>query len=320
MKGVQDDELYLRWLQLGVFSPINRLHSSNSDFMGKEPWKKSYAVNKISEDFLRLRHKLIPYMYSANYRTYKCGEPICMPMYYRYDCDEAYKVKNQYIFGGQLMVCPITNPSDKRFNLASVDVWLPKGRWTDIFNGRIYEGGRTVSMYRDLDSIPVLAPEGAIVPMYKNDRTNDLSLNQPLEIYIWRGNGCFEMYDDDGESMDFEGGKFAITRFELTEKGNDLCLTITPFENVDGILPKQREMTLKFRDILADDVTITLGNEPVVIEMKNVKPVKNESIDDLKNEILTRVQGSNLQKGRAFSKKIPSYIAKAIGEFDAFVK
>jgi alpha-glucosidase (family GH31 glycosyl hydrolase) len=217
MQGVQDDEIYLRWLQLGVFSPINRLHSSNSDFMGKEPWKKSYAVNKISEDFLRLRHKLIPYMYSANYRTHKYGEPICMPMYYRYDVDEAYSAKNQYIFGGQLMVCPITVPTDKKLNLAAVDVWLPEGRWTDIFNGRIYEGGRIVKMYRDLDSIPVLAPAGAIVPMYKNDRSNDLSLEQPLEIHIWRGNGHYEMYDDDGETCNFEDGKFALTHFDLVE-------------------------------------------------------------------------------------------------------
>ena len=128
MLGIQDDELYIRWLQYGVFSPINRLHSSNSDFMGKEPWKRSWSVNAIAEKYLRLRHKLIPYMYSANYRTHVEGEPICMPMYYRYDCKEAYDVKNQYIFGGQMLVCPITKPADKRLNLAEVEVWLPEGR------------------------------------------------------------------------------------------------------------------------------------------------------------------------------------------------
>ena len=78
----------------GVFSPINRLHSSNSEYMGKEPWKKSWAVNKISEEFLRLRHKMIPYLYTANYRTHTFGEPICMPMYYRYDTSEAYEARD----------------------------------------------------------------------------------------------------------------------------------------------------------------------------------------------------------------------------------
>jgi alpha-glucosidase (family GH31 glycosyl hydrolase) len=79
-------------------------------------------VNKISEQFLRLRHKLIPYLYTANYRTHTEGEPICMPMYYRYKDKDAQKPKNQYIFGGQLIVAPITSPADKRTNLACVDV------------------------------------------------------------------------------------------------------------------------------------------------------------------------------------------------------
>ena len=114
MHGIQDDELYLRWLQYGVFSPINRLHSSNSDFMGKEPWKRSWAVEQISNEFLRLRHKLIPYLYTANYRTHMEGTPICMPMYYDYDCDAAYECKNQYMFGSQLLVAPITQPAEKQ--------------------------------------------------------------------------------------------------------------------------------------------------------------------------------------------------------------
>jgi alpha-glucosidase (family GH31 glycosyl hydrolase) len=288
--------------------------------MGKEPWKKSYAVNKISEEFLRLRHKLIPYMYSANYRTHKYGEPICMPMYYRYDVDEAYSAKNQYIFGGQLMVCPITAPTDKKLNLAAVDVWLPEGRWTDIFNGRIYEGGRIVKMYRDLDSIPVLAPAGAIVPMYKNDRSNELSLEQPLEIHIWRGNGHYEMYDDDGETCNFENGKFALTHFDLVENEGKLTLTITPPEQSNGVLPDEREIIVKFRDIIADDVVVMLKNDPVTIEIDNVKPMQNESYEELKNIILTRVQGANSWKEKNFKSKLPEFINSALSEFDALAK
>ena len=168
--------------------------------MGKEPWKKSWTVEQITYQFLRLRHKLIPYMYSANYRTHMEGTPICMPMYYDYDCQDAYDAKDQFIFGGKLLVCPITKPLDKQINLASAKVWLPEGRWTDIFNGRIYQGGQWVTMHRDLDTIPVLAKEGAIVPMYRNAETNDLSLSQPLEIHLWRGNGSYELYEDDGRT------------------------------------------------------------------------------------------------------------------------
>ena len=317
MHGVQDDELYLRWLQYGVFSPINRLHSSNSPYMGKEPWKKSYTVNKISENFLRLRHKLIPYLYTANYRTHTQGEPICMPMYYRYDTPEAYKVKNQYIFGGQLMVCPITKPQDKRLNLSCVNVWLPEGRWTDIFNGRIYQGGKFVKMYRDLDCIPVLAPEGAIVPMYKNDRTNDISLEQPLEIHIWRGNGTYELYEDDGETKAYQNGVCAITKFELKEIKNKLQLTITPPTDSHGLLPKEREFTLKFRDLDIEDIKIIVGNSPIEISVDASKHRINENTDELKNIILTRVQKSNDWKGIAFNTKLPKYIQDPIDEIDS---
>ena len=317
MKGIQDDELYLRWLQYGVFSPINRLHSSNSDYMGKEPWKRSYAVNKISEDFLRLRHKLIPYLYSANYRTHTYGEPICMPMYYRYNSPDAYKVKNQYIFGGQLMVCPITKPQDKRLNLSNVDVWLPEGRWTDIFNGRIYQGGRWVKMYRDLDSIPVLAKEGAIVPMYKNDRTNDLSLNHPLEIHVWRGNGTYELYDDDGETKAYQNGEYSLTKFALEESDNSLKLTITPPENLLDFMPKQREFIIKFRDLEVDDMTVIVSDKPITIELESPAYKTNDNPSELKNAILTRVQKPNMWKSKAFKNKYPRFVQNALNEIDA---
>ena len=317
MRGIQDDELYLRWLQYGVFSPINRLHSTNSEFMSKEPWKRSWAVNKISEEFLRLRHKLIPYLYTANYRTNTEGVPICMPMYYRYDCKDAYECKNQYIFGEQLIVCPITRKTDKRLNLSYVDAWLPEGRWTDIFNGRTYEGGKKIRMYRDLDSIPVLAPAGAIVPMYKNDSTNDLSIRQPLEVHIWRGNGRYKLYEDDGETTAYKKGKYAITIFELSEVGNKLRLTVTPPESNCGLLLSEREITIKLRDLNHEDVLIKLSDKPITVEVSCSDPTKNESREELKNALLTRVQWGNGKKMRKFRKRLPSFVKDAVSELDA---
>lgn len=320
MKGMQDDEMYLRWLQFGVFSPINRLHSSNSDFMGKEPWKKTWAVARISEDFLRLRHKLIPYLYTANYQTHTEGTPICMPMYYRYDCEDAYQAQNQYIFGGQLLVCPITQPVNKRLNLASAKLWLPEGRWTDLFNGRIYQGGRWVTMYRDLDSIPVLAPEGAIVPMYRKDESNDLSLEQPLEIHVWRGNGRYELYEDDGETDAYVKGHSAITTFTVETEGDTMRFTVTPPADSAGVLPQSRQMYIRFRDIEAEEVCVTVASEPVTIERKHIRPMENQPVQELKMELLTRVQGRNSWKTRCLSgeeEKMPQYVQDALQELDA---
>ena len=331
MHGVQDDELYLRWLQLGVFSPVNRLHSSNSDFMGKEPWKRSWAVEKISESFLRLRHKLIPYLYSANYRTHTQGEPLCMPLYYHYDCDEAYNVPNEYIFGGQLLVCPVTRKADPRLNLAATKLWLPEGRWTDFFNGRIYEGGRWISMYRDLDSIPVLAGEGSIVPMYRSGLTNDLSLDQPLEIHIWRGNGSFELYEDDGETDDYKNGVSAITSFRVKETEKGLRFVIIPPADSHGLLPEERQMYLKFRDIHAAEVAvdgeevafsenlpITVGHRSVTVELRNIQILRNPPREELESALLTRVQGGNDWKSAKFHRgRMPAFLRAALEELDA---
>ena len=332
MQGYQDDELYLRWLQFGVFSPVNRLHSSNSDFMGKEPWKRCWAVSRVAEDFLRLRHRLIPLLYSANYRTHTEGIPVCMPMYYRYDCEDAYRAKDQYLFCGSLLTAPITRPMDRRLNLASARVWLPEGRWTDIFNGRIYRGGGWVTMYRDLDAIPVLAPAGAIAAMYENGETNDLGLGQTLEIHAWRGNGSFELYEDDGETRAFESGVYALTAMRVEERGDSLRFQINPPEGDASIIPRGRKMRVIFRDVRSAAVTVN-GAEfqpevrdcvsvdlvpdggAVCIELTRCRFAKNPPADTLRTELLTRVQCSNARKAE-FSRSLPDFVKKVLQELD----
>ena len=116
--GIKDDELYLRWVQLGVFSPVMRLHSTNNEFMGKEPWNYSGAVERIAKNQLRLRHKLLPYIYTMNYRTHTECRAICEPMYYAYPEDEnAYKCRNEFFFGTELIAAPITEHTSDKTNL-----------------------------------------------------------------------------------------------------------------------------------------------------------------------------------------------------------
>ncbi len=341
MNGEQDDKLYLRWLQYGVFSPINRLHSSNSDFLGKEPWKRSYAVRTVAEAFLRLRHALIPYLYTANYQTHTQGTPICAPLYYDYDCDDAYKAKNQYIFGGLLMVCPITEKSNPRLNLSRVEAWLPEGRWTDFFTGQIYQGGGWVTLPRDLDSIPVLAPAGAIVPMYRCADTNDLSLGQSMDIHVWRGDGGYELYEDDGETFGYRNGASVITRMEVMETGGCIRFALHAPEGDTSLLPGSRDWNVCFRDVVRADITIdgiawasgtkgpvTIpidGCKETVIELRNWKAAENRPRAELTADLLTRVQGSNLWKSVNFPSddhperagKLPKDIRAALGELNA---
>ena len=129
MRGYYDEDLALRWLQFGVFSPINRLHSSCNAFNSKEPWFYSSETCRLMKQYLRLRHSLLPYLYTMNVATHEEGLPLVQPLYYHYpNEEEAYEAKNQYFFGSELMVAPITEALDPVFHSASVSVWFPRRR------------------------------------------------------------------------------------------------------------------------------------------------------------------------------------------------
>ncbi len=263
MGGSKDDELYTRWVQYGLYSPIMRLHSTSNEFMGKEPWKHSFTAETVVTSVLRERHALIPYLYSMNYRTHKKCLALCEPMYYEYpEAPEAYKVKNQFFFGSELMVAPITSKLNPKTNLASVEVWLPEGRWTDIYTGAIYEGNKTLRMYRGIESIPVFAKEGTIIPMATDDKSNNSANPKDMTLRIYRGNNSFELYEDDGESNEFRKGNFAITKYTIEEADCNIKFTVSPAEGNCSSLPQRRNYTFVFEDITdADYINVTLNGK-----------------------------------------------------------
>lgn len=263
--GKKDDELYLRWVQLGIFSPIMRLHSTNNEFAGKEPWNYSGPVQRIATNALRLRHKLLPYIYTMNYRTHTECRAICEPMYYAYPEDEnAYNCKNEFFFGTELIVAPITEHTSLKTNLAGVNVWIPDGRYTDIFTGRIYEGNQFVKMYRDIENIPVLAKAGAIIPMSENDRTNDCSNPEVLELLVYRGNNTFTLYEDDGETLSYQNGEYLKTAFAVKEDGDRVSFAITKEEGTASVVPENRTFVIKFKDIVDGKVTVSVDGAEII--------------------------------------------------------
>lgn len=262
--GKLSDELYLRWVQFGVFSPIMRFHSANVARKSKEPWKFGSEAEKITKKFLRFRHRMIPYTYTMNRLTEKEGRPLLMPMYYAYpNEEEAYRVGNEYFFGTQLIVAPITHKADKRTHTAAVDIWLPEGRYTDIFTGEVYCGGKTV-INRDIASIPVLAPAGAIIPLDGRKTGNDCGNPESLEILIYKGSGSFKLYEDDGESLAYRDGHYAETEFKLEETGSTLKFTVSPAEGDLTLIPSSRRYVFSFRDVAsADKISVAANGESV---------------------------------------------------------
>jgi len=287
MKGYRDDELITRWIQFGVFSPIMRLHSSSSHFTGKEPWSYGDEERAVISRFLRLRHQMIPYLYTMNARCCRENQTLIQPMYYQYpDINEAYEVPNQYYFGNALIVNPITDKMNPSLKAGKVKTWLPEGIWFDVFTGLIYHGNRNINMYRTLKSIPVLAKAGAVIPMEKEEAVGS-GVGNPREIAlcVFTGaDGELMMYEDDGSSMEFEQGRYVETKYALTWQA-EKYLAICPAEGDLSLIPGFRNYCIKFYGIRDDAFDyVTIDSEKVDIiptynEMQNILTLDLEEVD-----------------------------------------
>ncbi|RYP10756.1 hypothetical protein DL764_000452 [Monosporascus ibericus] len=199
MMGYRDDELSARWVQLGAFSPVLRLHSTNSPWNSKEPWRYRKESEESIKHFMQLRHRFVPYIYTMNVLSASCGEPLVQPLYWAHPGrEEAYQKPNEYFFGSSLLVAPIVRPRDRRTNHAAVDVWVPPSRHVDIFTGLVYDGDREITMYRTLNHIPILAAEGSIIPLDRDTcPANGCANPEGFEVLIVVGqNGQFNIIED----------------------------------------------------------------------------------------------------------------------------
>lgn len=270
MFGYRDDELELRWYQLGVFSPINRLHSTQNEFMGKEPWRFPMEIHQIMNKFLRLRHRMIPYLYTMNHRSWKDGEPLVQPLYYEYPkARETYELKNGYLFGTELMVYPVTTPTIDKLKVAETPGWLPAGTWIDVFTGMIYKSSedRKITFYRGLDSMPVLAKGGAIVPETDEIAGNLVEKNpQSLRIKVYAGaDGHFDLYEDDNTTCGYEDGHCAITSMDFTWEGEQK-FHMAAVSGEAALVPEKRDLVLEFCGITKVPVEVCIGGQLIASE------------------------------------------------------
>ncbi len=302
--GYRDDDLYMRWLQFGVFSPIMRLHSTANELLGKEPWKYKSEIYKCAKEWLNLRHKMIPYIFTMDYRTHKDGIALCEPMYYSYPENKcAYNVPNQYMFGSELMVCPITKPQHKELNMGSVKAWIPKGRWTDIFTNQSYEGEKCITLFRDIDTIPVLAKEGAIIPL-SADKGNKTDNPENIEIWAFSGNGSFTLVEDNSKT-DYDE-HMAETKFEMTYVDNKLTFTINSAKGDLSVIPEKRNYRVIVKDIIVDGKQLALEfnnadiNETHSQMTENAVRLPKENPRDSVINIMSRWQQSTLKKSKAY--------------------
>ncbi|TLQ39871.1 DUF4968 domain-containing protein [Ruoffia tabacinasalis] len=274
--GVRDDELMLRWIQFGVFSPINRLHSANSEFLVKEPWNYSAPYSELMSEYLRLRHKLIPYIYSMNVLSNESSLPLIQPMYYKHsDDDNSFEVPNQYYFGSELIVCPITQKVDKESLKGHFKMWLPEGKWYDLQSGLRYDGDRLMNIYRSIENMGLFIKEGSIIPLANLDNfTNSIDNPKKVDLIIGYGSsGEFILREDFTGKEKVEKG--ALTKINFNQ--SDKRVIINPTKGNLKAIPRTRSWKLKIYGAKIDRAEIKVDDKK--IEVNGIYNSKLNSTD-----------------------------------------
>ena len=322
--GEKSNELFLRHVQYGVFSPITRLHCTSMETVTKEPWAYLGGAGLIAEEFLRFRHKLVPYLYNASYLNCVEGKALVEPLYYEWKERQAYNYKEEYRFGSELLVVPVTQKAYPD-GFARVRAWLPEGKWTDIFTGDEYEiaaGGREVLLVRSMESIPVLAKKGAILPL-SADNKNAVNNPEKMEIWAYEGVGSYTLYEDG-----LEDGKYTVlfTEFKSDfEESNGACTqSLSIFSHGDmTVCPTNREMKVCFKNIKNGRLRVMENGEPVAytkrytdnvelvfaydptktyrIEVIYFKQSRLEKCIERAKRILTECEGVNMEKSKTWN-------------------
>lgn len=265
--GVEDAELYMRYVQLGTYSPIFRFSSKYGKYYKREPWRWDIKTQGIVKDYCRMRHRLVPYLYAEGYKYTKTGRPLVQPLYYSYP--EIYDeplYRNEYYFGTELMVAPITKKKDTIISRSIEQIFIPNGMWYDFKTGKKFPGNkRYVTFYKEED-YPVFAKSGSIIPL-ADFESNINTTNSPksMEIHVFPGqSNTYNLYEDDGNSNLYKEGYYIVTRIDYNYLANNYTLIIRPVEGKSGIIPDKRDYRIRFRNTRhADDVIIYLGQEKI---------------------------------------------------------
>ncbi|MCD7770565.1 MAG: DUF5110 domain-containing protein [Oscillospiraceae bacterium] len=215
-------ELYERWMQFSCFTPIFRSHHAGGEAV-------PFRYNKLTFDgmshYIKLRYRLIPYVYSLYYENHLTGAPIMRPLFWHYPDDEkAYTITDEYLFGENMLIAPVIEPQK---NIRTV--YLPEGRWYDFDYDYVYEGGREYEVYAPQNRIPVFIRAGGIIPMTDDImNTRELDFGK-LEALIYpSGKSTARIYADDGITDNYLSGEYTVTEITCEEAGESLRIALRP--------------------------------------------------------------------------------------------
>ncbi len=214
-------ELYARWIQLGIFHPFCRTHSSG-DHGDQEPWAFGKTITDVVRKFIELRYQLLPYLYTAFWRYADEGIPILksLVLYDQEDSQTHYR-NDEFIFGEKILACPVNGPNQKGRRM-----YIPRGQWYNFWTDEVVKGGQEVWVDADLDSMPIFVSEGAIIPKYPiqqyvGEKTIDELI---LDVYYKEGKEESMVYEDAGDGYDYIKGRYSLRNFKLHGKKDELII------------------------------------------------------------------------------------------------
>jgi Glycosyl hydrolases family 31 TIM-barrel domain/Domain of unknown function (DUF5110)/Glycosyl hydrolase family 31 C-terminal domain len=220
-------ELYARWVEFGTFSPILRMHSAHENPLEgntRMPWPYGPKGVALMRKYFTLRTRLLPYLYTYAWQAHERSMPLLRPLYLEWpELAQAYRHFHEYYFGDEMLVAPVLQADGER------SVYLPPGSWMDFFTGQPHRGATTLTLHYATDATPVFVREGSIIPEASVARDPEGHAASILTLDVYgSGKGSFELYEDDGISLAYEHGRFALTPMRYSSAGAEHRLTIGP--------------------------------------------------------------------------------------------
>lgn len=214
--------LYSRWIQLGAFVPYFRNHTGVNT-KSSEPWAFGEEVTEIARNYISLRYKLMPYLYSAFYEATQNGLPVMRSLAIENTFDNnIYKsdYQNQFLFGQSIMVTPVESGKDL------MKVYFPAGKWYNLYTDETDNGGKEKLIELTVQKLPAYVKESSIIPIQSLVQSTSIAPTDTLQLHIYKGsvNNSFVYYEDDGRSYDYEKGAFYKRNMIYDASSNTLTL------------------------------------------------------------------------------------------------
>lgn len=261
-------ELYARWIQLGVFHPFCRTHSSG-DHGNQEPWAFDEEVINITRKFVSLRYQLLPYLYTMFWQYIEEGVPMLKPLvYYDQDDTQTHYRNDEFIFGNQILVCPILEP-----NAVGRRMYIPRGEWYNYWTNELFIGGKEIWIDTKFDEIPVFVKAGAIIPKYPVQQyVGELEFDElTLDVYYKNGKEQSAVYEDAQDGYDYKKGRYSYLSLRNIGKEKELIIQlhkegkyITPYTkykiNLIGLPFKVAEIEIDNEKIEFDKINFEQNN------------------------------------------------------------